>query len=75
VSGGDPTRFFDSTHAPADPPNEWRHLPVNAILAVRGVYIQKKLIGLTFDVTDLEYGEIAQPTSPFPCLPASPSEP
>ena len=74
ISGSEQTRFFDASQTLTDAPKEWRRLPVNAVLAARGVYIQKKLIGLTFDVTDMEYGEIAQHVSPFLGLSTAPSE-
>jgi hypothetical protein len=65
VAGPRQARFYDKAAQPTEPPTSWRGLSVNAIVHVKGVYIQKQSIGLVLDVTDLRYATPPEPVCPF----------
>ena len=48
-----PGKKLDSEYDPE--PEDWRQLPVNVCIAIRGVYLQKTCAGLLIDVTHLQY--------------------
>ena len=56
MSGSRRCRFVDENDQPIDPPTEWRGRPVLPIVAVRGLYIQKMMVGLMLDVVALMVG-------------------
>ena len=64
VSGPRQARFYDQAAEPTSPPPSFKGLRINAIVHVRGVYIQKQGIGLMLEVTDLRYGQLP-PANPF----------
>jgi hypothetical protein len=65
LTGPHQARFFDEEARPAKPPLSWKGLSVNAIVDVRGIYIQRQSIGLMLEVTDLQYCKPSQPACPF----------
>jgi hypothetical protein len=65
VAGPRQARFYDQAAQPTDPPTSWRGLSVNAVVHVKGVYIQKQSIGLVINVTDLRYATPPEPMCPF----------
>jgi hypothetical protein len=65
VSGARQARFYDHAAQPTEPPAVWKGLKANAILGVRGVYIQKQSIGLLLEVTDLRYVHPPEQECPF----------
>ena len=65
VAGPRPARFYDEAAQPTEPPTSWKGLRVNAMVHVRGVYMQKQAIGLMLEVTDLRYGQPPEPVCPF----------
>ena len=56
TSGKRMCRFVDEQGQPIEPPTEWRGLPVLPILAIRGLFIQKTMVGLMLDVAALMVG-------------------
>ena len=56
MSGSRRCRFVDENDQPIDPPTAWRGRPVLPIVAVRGLYIQKTMVGLMLDVVALMVG-------------------
>ena len=65
VSGARQARFYDHAAQPTEPPAVWKGLKANAILGVRGVYIQKHSVGLLLEVTDLRYVHPPEQECPF----------
>jgi hypothetical protein len=65
VAGSYQARFFDDKARLTEPPPFWKGLSVNAIVHVRGVYIQRRSIGLMLEVTDLRYSRPPGPVCPF----------
>jgi len=57
--------FFDATNQPTGAPTSWKTLQINAVIHVRGVYIQKNSIGLSLQTTHIRYGPPAPPPPPF----------
>ena len=55
ITGPRQAKFYDSSKQPCEAPSEWRGLGVNAVLQVRGIYIQKSSIGLMLETTHLQY--------------------
>ena len=61
-------KFYDVAKEPCEAPSDWRGLGVNAVLQVRGVYIQKNSIGLMIETTHLQFaqkGASAEEQCPF----------
>ena len=61
-------KFYDVAKEPCEAPSDWRGLGVNAVLRVRGVYIQKNSIGLMIETTHLQFaqkGANAEEQCPF----------
>ena len=68
VSGARAAKFYNDANEPAEQPENWKHLPCNAVLQVRGCYIQKQGIGMLLEVTHLQYGtepSAVEEVSPF----------
>jgi hypothetical protein len=65
LAGPRQARFYDQAAQPTEPPTSWRGLAVNAVVHVKGVYIQKQSIGLVLDVTDLRYAAPPERVCPF----------
>ncbi len=65
VAGPKPANFYNVACEAVPPPVEWQRLPVNAVIEVRGCYIQRQSIGVMLEVTDLQYGELARERCPF----------
>lgn len=65
VSGPKSATFYNVAGEAVPPPVEWQRLPVNAVIEVRGCYIQRQSIGLMLEVTDLQYREMARKQCPF----------
>lgn len=63
--------FYDSSSAPAAPPSTWPGLPVNAVVHVKGCYVQRlpngaaSAYGLMLEVTHLVYGANPAEICPF----------
>ena len=68
-TGGDKcVSYFNADNEPVDEPPTWRRLSVNAVISIRGCYIQKSQAGFLIDVTHLRYGDpqdAKQESSPF----------
>ena len=68
-TGGDrKVKYFNAENEPTEEPESWRRLPVNAVIAVRGCYLQKMQAGLLLDVTHVQLGDLeesAPENSPF----------
>ena len=47
--------FYREDGELASEPEDWRQLPVNVCIVIRGVYLQKTCAGLLIDVTHLQY--------------------
>ena len=58
-------KFFDAANEPTEPPASWKGLQINAVIHVRGVYIQKNTIGLSLEATHICYGPPPPPPPPF----------
>ena len=56
MSGSRRCGFVDENDQPIDPPTEWRGRLVLPIVAVRGLYIQKTMVGLMLDTVALMVG-------------------
>ena len=56
MSGSRRCRFVDENDQPIDPPTEWRGRPVLPLVAVRGLYLQKTMVGLMLDTAALMVG-------------------
>ena len=66
VDGNRAARFYDEGNEPAELPENWKALPCNAVLQVRGCYIQRQGIGMLLEVTHLQYGSnVVDEVSPF----------
>ena len=65
VAGQKPATFYNAAGEAVPPPVDWKGLSVNAVIQVRGCYVQRQSIGLMLDVTDLQYGELVQKQCPF----------
>ena len=66
-TGGDKrVTYYNSDNEPAEEPESWRRLPVNAFINIRGCYIQKAQAGFLIDVTHLQYGD-AEDAQPQAC--------
>lgn len=68
VTGDRAVKFYDVANEPAERPTNWQRLPCNAVLQVRGCYVQKQSVGLLLEVTHLQYGSElcdAERGSPF----------
>ena len=68
VAGDRTAKFYNEANEPADPPTNWRRLPCNAVVQLRGCYVQKQSVGMLFEVYHLQYN--SEPTkveevSPF----------
>ena len=62
TSGKRVCRYVDEDGQPVEPPTEWRGRTVLPILAIRGLYIQKTMVGLMLDVVALMLGPEERPT-------------
>jgi len=49
--------FYDDSRQPCKAPQGWKGLHINALLEVRGCYVQRNGAGLLLEVTHLRYGE------------------
>ena len=49
--------FYNPAKEPCEAPSEWKGLSVNAVLQIRGCYIQKNSIGLMLETTHLQYDD------------------
>ena len=49
--------FYDDSRQPCKAPQGWKGLHINALLEVRGCYVQRNGTGLLLEVTHLRYGE------------------
>ena len=58
-------KFFDATNQPTEAPASWKNVQINAVIHVRGVYIQKNTIGLSLETTHILYGPPPPPPPPF----------
>jgi hypothetical protein len=65
IAGPRQAKFYDEAGQQTDPPASWKGLNVNAVVHVRGVYIQKQGIGLMLEVTDLCYAKPSESACPF----------
>ena len=66
-TGGDKrVTYYNSDNEPAEEPESWRRLPVNAFINIRGCYIQNAQAGFLIDVTHLQYGD-AEDAQPQAC--------
>jgi hypothetical protein len=67
INTADPRRaaFFDAANKPTEPPTAWKGLQINAVIHVRGVYIQKTTIGLSLEATHIRYAPPPPPPEPF----------
>ncbi len=66
VDGNRVAKFYDEANESAAPPENWKGLPCNAVLQVRGCYIQRQGIGMLLEVTHVQYGTSAvEEVSPF----------
>ena len=55
TSGLHMASFYKEDGELAPEPGDWRQLPVNLYVLIRGVYLQKTCAGLLIDVTHLQY--------------------
>ena len=55
TSGLHMATFYREDGELAPEPEDWRQLPVNVCVVIRGVYLQKTCAGLLIDVTHLQY--------------------
>ena len=67
INTSDPRRaaFVDAANEPTEPPAAWKGLQINAVIHVRGVYIQKNTIGLSLEATHIRYAPPAPPPAPL----------
>ena len=66
VAGNKVAKFYDHANEPTEQPENWKGLPCNAVLQVRGCYIQKQGIGMLLEVSHLQHGSNeVQEASPF----------
>ena len=67
LEGPRATRFYDETAQPTVAPDTWQGRSVQAVVQVRGIYIQKQGVGLMLDTTDVKIGPpvLKQPDCPF----------
>jgi hypothetical protein len=68
VSGDRAANFYNEANEPTEQPENWKHLPCDAVLQVRGCYIQKQGVGMLLEVTHLQYGaepSAVEEVSPF----------
>ena len=58
--GGDRVaKFYSAANEPCEAPSQWKNLRCNAVLHVKGVYLQRQGVGLIVDITHLQYTEAA----------------
>ena len=65
VAGSKTVKYYNGNSERCDAPTDWRQLPVNAIIAIRGVFIQKGYAGMLLDITHLQYVDEADDDAPF----------
>ena len=65
VAGSKTVNYYNGNNERCDAPTDWRQLPVNAIIAIRGVFIQKSCAGMLLDITHLQYVDAADDDAPF----------
>ena len=66
VDGNRAAKFYNEANELAELPEHWKTLPCNAVLQVRGCYIQRQAIGMLLEVTHLQYGSnVMEEVSPF----------
>ena len=61
-------KFYDVADETAERPSNWKRLPCNAVLQVRGCYLQRQSLGLLLEKTHLQHGterSDAERGSPF----------
>ncbi len=65
-TGGDKrVSYYNADHEPVDEPESWSQLAVNALITIRGCYIQKSQAGFLIDVTHIQYGNAQKQACPF----------
>ena len=67
LAGERAVKFYSAANEPCEAPTDWKGLHCNAVVCVKGVYIQRQGVGLLIDVTHLQYTETAQ-GSPFDAM-------
>ena len=67
LEGPRAARFYDEATQPTVAPDTWQGRSVQAVVQVRGIYIQKQGVGLMLDTTDVKIGPpvLKQPDCPF----------
>ena len=65
VAGPRMVKYFDCGNERCEAPTDWRQLSVNAVIAIRGVFIQKGCAGMLLDITHLQYVDEAYDDAPF----------
>ena len=67
VTGERAVKFYSAANDPCEAPTDWKNLRCNAVVLVKGIYIQRQGVGLLVDVTHLQYAEAVQ-GSPFDAM-------
>ena len=67
VSGDRMAKFYNAANESCEAPTDWKGLRCNAVVCVKGVYIQRQGVGVLIDVTHLQYTETPQ-GSPFDAM-------